>query len=320
VLLEDSAPLRIGPDLHPLGMFAVIPMEEGVHRVTVLEFGTPPPTDDPPVTIAEVRERAHRVAGVDLGLRDEGHLLSRLGGATLLAANYRAGRVFLAGDAAHVHMPFGGQGLNTGIQDAANLGWKLAAAVNGWAPASLLDTYHDERHPVGEQVCENTKAQMSLLHPLERIGPLRDLLGELLRFQDVTQYLFEVLSAVNIQYPVHYPDRAGAQPEHPLLGRRLPHVPITVAGTTTTTAETLRGSRGVLLDLTDGAAAPDLSGWEDRVDRVTAQPTERIDAAVVLARPDGYVVWAERSGVDAEGLRLALATWFGAPVPVGAPV
>lgn len=316
VRLENPAFGRVGPDLYPRGMFAVLPMEQGVHRVTVLEFGHPAPAEDQPVTVAEVAAGAHRVAGFDLRVAEPVHL-SRFGGATLLAERYREGRVFLCGDAAHVHMPFGGQGLNTGVQDAANLGWKLSAAVAGWAPPGLLASYHAERHPVGARVCQNTKAQMSLLHPLETIGPLRELLGELLRFDDVSRHLFEMLAAVDIAYPIGYPDGAHGSRSHPLLGRRMPPVALTTESGTTDVAGLLHTARGVLLTLgTDaGSVAADAGRWARRIDIVAAEPVAHLDAAVVLVRPDGYVAWADPTGKDEDGLRLALRTWFGEPAP-----
>ncbi|MFI0897246.1 FAD-dependent monooxygenase [Streptomyces sp. NPDC020983] len=317
--LVDPEPLRIGPDLHPRGLFAVIPMEPGVHRVTVLEFGATPPPDDRPVTVAEVQEGARRLAGVDLDI-GENNLLSRFGGATFLAGQYRAGRVFLAGDAAHVHMPFGGQGLNTGIQDAMNLGWKLAAALNGWAPEGLLDTYHVERHPAGEWVCWNTRAQIGLLHPLDRVGALRELLGELMTYDEVSTHVAERLAAVDLRYPTHYPDLQAEDEEHPLQGRRLPPVPLETASGPGHVSQTLHAGRGVLLDLSAGAPLPDVSGWAGRVDVVRAEPTARIDAAFVVLRPDGYVAWAHREP-RTDGVLAALTAWFGAPgtSPAGRP-
>ncbi|WP_405709594.1 MULTISPECIES: FAD-dependent monooxygenase [unclassified Streptomyces] len=297
--LIDREGDRVGPDLHPTGMYAHLPVAPGVHRATVLEFGARPPEGDPPVTTEEFRDSALRVAGVDLKFGEQ-NILSRFGGATLLAADYRKGRVFLAGDAAHVHMPFGGQGLNTGVQDAVNLGWKLAAAVLGWAPPGLLDTYHEERHPVGEWLCRNTLAQVALLHPLEQVGPLRELLAELLRYEEVSQYVVGLISALGLQYPVPYPG------EHPLLGRRLPDSGADDGA--------LRAGRGVLIDFTGSSPTEDLAGWTERVTPVSAPPVAAVDATRVLVRPDGYVVWADAAEPDVPGLHGALRTWFGEPV------
>ncbi|WP_327010438.1 FAD-dependent monooxygenase [Dactylosporangium sp. NBC_01737] len=312
----DPPARPIGPELHPRGMFALFPAPDGRYRVTVLEFGAQAPDGDVPVTAAEVAEGARRVAGVEVAFGED-NLLSRFSGSTLLAESYRRGRVFLVGDAAHVHMPFGGQGLSTGVQDAVNLGWKLAATIHGWAPPELLDTYHAERHPVGRQVCDNTKAQMALLHPLERVEPLRRLLGGLVALEDVSQYFFEMLSAVGIRYPVEYPGHA----THPLQGMRMPHADLTALDSTSKVSvpEALSTARGVLIDLSGGVAdLPAADGWADRVDVYSAFPSVAIDAALVLVRPDGYVAWADAAGTDTEGLLAALQTWFGDPLPIPA--
>ncbi|MGW5352845.1 FAD-dependent monooxygenase [Streptomyces sp. NPDC004031] len=298
------------PELTQGGLFAQIPMEPGVHRLTTMEFDVVPPGRDLPVAPAEFEEAVKRVIGIDVRI-GERHLLSRFGSATRLADTYRAGRVFLAGDSAHIHLPFGGQGLNTGVQDAVNLGWKLAAAVQGWAPPGLLDTYHAERHPVGARLTLNTQAQEALLHPLDDVLPLRELFTGLLQFEEVREYLVEVLTALGIRYPV--PD---GTPPHPLLGRRVPHVDLETPDGPSTVPHTLQAARGVVLDtsgrgLAGGTAAP----WADRVDAVEARPADGLPAGVLLVRPDGYAAFVDPEGTDGPGLRAALGYWFGEARP-----
>ncbi|HKN56157.1 MAG TPA: FAD-dependent monooxygenase, partial [Amycolatopsis sp.] len=219
------------------------------------------------------------------------------------AERYRAGRVFLAGDAAHIHFPLGAQGMNLGMQDAVNLGWKLAAAVGGRAPADLLDSYHDERHPVGRQVCESARAQIALTFPADRISPLRDLMGRLTGFGDVRRYLAGLVSGVDIRYPIHDGDS--------LTGSRIPDVKLSTIDGGSSTLQALHGARGVLLDLCEGAGLPSMVPWADRVDVVTADPTPELPYGALLIRPDGHVAWTDRDDVE---LVPALRRWFGEPL------
>ncbi|HEY8980990.1 MAG TPA: FAD-dependent monooxygenase [Streptomyces sp.] len=307
--VDAAAQLRFDPQLLPRGFFALIPLGSGLVRISAAEFDTEPVSRDIPPTIEELHELTERLVGrrVDLG---EPVLLSRFGSATRHAEHYRAGRVFLAGDAVHIHFPIGGQGLNTGIQDALNLGWKLAARVHGWAPEGLLDSYESERHPVGARVCMNTRAQMALMHPLDEVGPLREMFGELLGLEEVSKHLVHMLTGVDVHYPM------GGADGHPLTGRRVPNAAVVTEIEETTVARTLHGGRGVLFDLSGGRAQlPDVSGWKDRLDKVTAEPSHELGAAALLVRPDGYVAWADGLGEDVEGLSHAVRTWFGEPSP-----
>jgi len=230
--------------------------------------------------------------GTDFGVHSP-RWLSRFGDATRLAERYRVGRVLLAGDAAHVHPPLGGQGLNLGIQDAFNLGWKLAGSVNGWAPAGLLDSYHAERHPVAADVLDNTRAQM-LLTSLEP-GPqaMRRLVAELMDFDDVNRHLIEKVTALGIRYDF------GEGPD--LLGRRLRDVVLTRGRL----YALMHGGRGLLLDQTGRLS---VAGWADRVDQVV-DTSEELDVPAVLLRPDGHVAWV---GDQQSELLGRLPTWFGA--------
>jgi hypothetical protein len=197
--------------------------------------------------------------------------------------HYRARRVLLAGDAAHIHLSAGGPGLNTGLQDAVNLGWKLAAEVRGWAPPGLLDTYHAERHAEGERVLLHTRAQGALMGSGAdgRLAALREVLGELLQYEQPLRHLLNLMYALDTRY-----DPRTAAP-HPLAGRWAPDLALTTPAGASSIAELMRPARGVLIDLTDGGAFAGIGdGWKDRVDLVTAHATASL-AAALLIRPDG---------------------------------
>ncbi|HEV2783278.1 MAG TPA: FAD-dependent monooxygenase [Actinophytocola sp.] len=268
----------------------------GLYRVAVLDAARTMVDKREPVTVAELRESIRRIAGTDFGL-DAVPWVSRFGNAARQAERYRSGRILLAGDAAHVHPPLGGQGLNTGLQDAMNLGWKLAAEVHGWAPPGLLDTYHAERHPVGLAVLANTLAQLRLVDGSEAAMPLRDLFAFLLTMEPVNRYLAGQVSGLDFAYP-------SADGDHPLVGQRVPALP--------GLPEALHAGRPVLLDLADDPKLRNTvtSGWSDRVDVVsTPDPTA---PAAVLVRPDGHIAWASGGTTPIEH---ALTQWFGNPHP-----
>ena len=292
--------------ISPRGWFSAVPLHDGLTRVFFIQEDMPEGDADA-LTSDELRVMVHRLTGLDVAI-GEPRWASRFGDASRLAERYRAGRVFLAGDAAHIHFPLAAQGMNTGIQDAANLGWKLAAAVHGWAAPGLLDTYHTERYPVGEQVCTNVRAQIALTFPVERMTPVRDMLARLLEFDDVHDHFASRMSGTDTRYPV-----AGADTD-PLLGRRLPDATLSCAGGETTVLSTLRGGRGVLLDLSGHADLGVARGWADRVDVVHAEPAPELPRATLLLRPDGHVMWRGDIADDAtDGLTDALHTWFGLP-------
>lgn len=267
-----------------------MPLGDGLYRVVVPAAGVADDRSVPP-TLDEVKEQLRATAGTDFGAHSP-RWLSRFGDATRLAEHYRVGRVFLAGDAAHIHPPVGGQGLNLGIQDAFNLGWKLAAEVNGWAPAGLLDSYEAERHPVAASVLDNTRAQMLLTSLDPGAQAVRRLIAELMDFDDVNQYLTEKIIAVGVRYDFGE--------GHELLGRRLRDVQLDGRRL----YELMHAGRGLLLDR-DGLLSVD--GYTDRVDHVVDGSVE-LDVPAVLLRPDGHVAWV---GDDQEGLRSQLSRWFG---------
>ncbi|TWV55895.1 rifampin monooxygenase [Streptomyces misionensis] len=273
--------------------FGAMPIGEGVYRVVVPADGVAEDRALPP-TPEEVRRQLRAVAGTDFGMH-EPRRLARFGDGTRQAERYRDGRVLLAGDAAHVHPPMGGQGLNLGLQDAFNLGWKLAAEIAGWAPADLLDTYHRERHPVAADVLENTRAQMELVSLEPGARAVRRLVTELMDFEEVNRHLTEKIIATAIRYDVGE--------GHDLLGRRLPDMPLKHGRL----YELMRHGRGLLLD---GTGRLSVTGWADRIDHVR-DGSERLDVPAVLLRPDGHVVWA---GEDPADLAHQTRRWFGAPL------
>ena len=274
--------------------FGIGPAGDGLHRAVVPAAGVAEDRAVPP-TLDELRTQLLAYAGTDFGVHSP-RSLTRFTDATRLAERYRVGRVLLAGDAAHVHPPLGGQGLNLGIQDAVNLGWKLAAQVAGWAPAGLLDTYGTERRPVAEEVLTLTRAQAELLLPDPGPQAVRRLLTELMGLEEVGRFLVERIAGTSIRYDVG--------DDSPLVGRRVRDVALTHGRL----YALLHDARGLLLDST---GALDVTGWADRVDHVVDVGAE-LDAPAVLLRPDGHVVWA---GDEQEGLAGSLARWFGAPRP-----
>jgi 2-polyprenyl-6-methoxyphenol hydroxylase-like FAD-dependent oxidoreductase len=272
--------------------FGFMPLEDGAYRAGVPAEGVAEDRRVPP-TFEEFKQQLRAVAGTDFGVHSP-RWLSRFGDATRQAERYRVGRVLLAGDAAHIHPPTGGQGLNLGVQDAFNLGWKLAAEVNGWAPEGLLDTYEAERHPVAAEVLNNTRAQMELMSLEPGAQAARRLLTELMDFAEVNRYLTEKIIAIGIRYDFGQ--------GHELLGRRLRDVELKQGRL----FGLMHGGRGLLLDQTGRLSA---AGWEDRVDHVV-DVSEELDVPAVLLRPDGHVVW---TGEDDAELPGALWRWFGAP-------
>jgi bifunctional hydroxylase/dehydrase len=294
----------------PDGMVMSAPLEDGVDRIIVCPHGTPHRGGTEGPTLAEIAAAWQRLTGENLH-GSEVRWMSAFTDATRQVTEYRRGRLLLAGDAAHIHLPAGGQGLSLGVQDAVNLGWKLAATVKGSAPDDLLDTYHAERYPVGARVLRNTRAQGLLYLSDEEVEPLRSVMSELMAIPAVARHLSGMVSGLDIRYDV---GAAG----HPLLGMRMPHIGLTGRdGADTTVADLLARARGVLVDTTPyGDPARRVAGWSDRVDVVEATVHSAAPAQwpretdAVLIRPDGYVAWASPGGAE---LSDALHRWFGAP-------
>lgn len=260
-------------------------------------------------TLRDVQDALLDVYGRDFGVHDP-TWISRFTDMTRQAAAYRERRVLLAGDAAHVHSPVGGQGLNLGVQDAANLGWKLAQVVRGTSPESLLDTYHAERHAAGARALRNTMALTALERGDERTNALREMASEWMQLDELRRRYFARLSGLD----VHYDLGAG----HPLLGRRMPDLDLDTERGSVRLFTLLHEARPLLLSLAEPGAI-DITPWADRVRRVDARYAGSLELpvfgavpppAAVLVRPDGYVAWVG-DGTD-RGLRDALTTWFGA--------
>jgi len=276
-------------------------------RVMVTEQ-RPGQTGEP--TLRDLSEALTAVYGTDYGIHSPTSI-SRFTAAARQAAAYRRGRVLLAGDAAHVHSPVGGQGLNTGVQDAMNLGWKLAQVVGGTSPEELRDSYHAERHPVGARVLQTTLAQTVLLGGGERVDALRETLSELLGMDEPRRRIAGMMSGLDIHYDLG--------DGHPLLGRRMPDLDVEIAAGPLRVYALLHDARPALLNL-GAPGGLDIAPWADRVRLVDAAYAgtwelpvigEVVAPAAVVIRPDGHVAWVG-DGTDA-GLADALTTWFGPP-------
>jgi len=261
-------------------------------------------------TLRDISEGLVAVYGTDFGVHSP-TWISRFTDMTRQAAAYREGRVLLAGDAAHVHSPDGGQGLNVGVQDAVNLGWKLAQVVDGVSPDGLLDTYHAERHPVAARVLRNTMASVALRRADDRIKALGDVVSELLSYEEPRRHFAAMMSGLD----VHYDLGEG----HPVLGRRMPDLDLVTADGPLRVYTLLHRARPVLLKL-GAPGGLEIAPWADRVQLVDAEYAgtwelpalgEVAAPSAVLVRPDGYVGWVGE-GSDL-GLRDALAMWFGPP-------
>jgi hypothetical protein len=263
-------------------------------------------------TLDDLRKELIAVYGTDYGVHSP-TWISRFTDMTRQAAAYRKGRVLLAGDAAHVHSPVGGQGLNTGVQDAVNLGWKLAQVVHGTAPEGLLDTYQAERHPVAARVLRVTMAQVALMRVDDRIEALRECVSELLSMDEPRKRFAAMMSGLDI----HYELGEG----HPLLGRRMPDLDLVTDRGPLRVFSLLNEARPVLLDLRETGRF-DIGPWADRVRLIQAMYDGAWELPVigavpapsaVLIRPDGYVAWVAQD-VDQVGLADALTAWFGPPL------
>ena len=289
------------------GISGLSRLENGPVRVMVTEER---PGEKGEPTLEDLREVMVATYGTDYGVHSP-RWISRFTDMARQATAYRTGRVLIAGDAAHVHYPAGGQGLNTGVQDAVNLGWKLAQVIRGVSPETLLDTYHAERHPVAAAVLRNTMAQVALLRGDDRTNALRDIETEILKMDEPRRRLAADMSGLSVRYDLGE--------GHPLLGRRIPDLDLTTADGPRRLFTFLHDARPVLLNLGERGRL-DIAPWADRVRAVDASyagswelPALGTVAAptAVAIRPDGYVAWVGEGNAD--GLDDALTRWFGPP-------
>ena len=306
VEMDDEPELGIRHD--DKGIHAIGPLDDGERFGIVVREEHLGQTGEP--TLGDLSELLVVVRGTDYGLRSATSI-SRFTDMSRQAASYREGRVLLAGDAAHVHTPMGGQGLGTGVQDAVNLGWKLAQVIKRTSPESLLDTYHAERHPVGARVLQTTMALTALARQDARIEALRDTIAELLTIDQARKRVAGILSGLDI----HYDLGEG----HPLLGRRMPDLDVVTADGPLRVFTLLHDARPVLLNLGEPGGF-DIAPWAERVRSIDAEYAgtwelpvlgEVTAPAGVLIRPDGYVGWV--GDLTDPGLPEALTSWFGPP-------
>ena len=316
VRIADIAGCRLRPrftgERVPGGWIMVLPLGPDLNRVVIYERGAELPGNSGQPDFSGIADAWERLTGEDIR-GGKPVWVSSFTDTSRQAAQYRRGRVFLAGDAAHVHLPIGAQGISAGVEDAVNLGWKLAATINGWAPAGLLDTYHSERHPVGARILTNTLAQRILYLSGDEMDSLRSVLSELLAYEEVQRHLVGMVTGLDIRYDV-------GPGNHPLLGQRMPSHELEGTPGKLDTFGLLHAARGVVLDLADDPGVRTAAGpWTDRVDVVTASPrpgnapSPLADADSVLVRPDGYCAWIGSGRPGPDGLTTALTRWFGDP-------
>jgi 2-polyprenyl-6-methoxyphenol hydroxylase-like FAD-dependent oxidoreductase len=301
VEMADPDKLKLGRHYTPTGMYtyarpgtiAMVEFDGGAfHRIQ-------------PITLEHVQAVLRRVSGADVTLTAL-KLATTWTDRAYQATAYRKGRVLLAGDAAHIHSPLGGQGLNLGLGDAMNLGWKLASTIRGDAPADLLDSYGRERHPVGAQVLDWSRAQVAIMRPTRSSRALEAIMRDLIDTRDGATYFAERVWGVSLRY-----DLGGS---HPLKGRSAPDFELADG---TKLGELMRSGKGLLLDFEARAPLQALaSRWEDRIDYVASDAKDQLGLSAVLVRPDGFVAWAGEAAPDLEEAVQAAARWFGEPTLV----
>ncbi|MFJ8166650.1 FAD-dependent oxidoreductase [Streptomyces sp. NPDC096136] len=302
--LADAEQLRPGFHLTPAGMYLRMPADG---HIAVMDFDGGAFDRSRPPTRDHLQAVLRRVSGVDVTIGAV-HVASSFTDRAMQTTAYRRGRVLLAGDAAHIHSPLGGQGMNTGIGDAANLGWKLAATVHGHAPDGLLDTYTDERHPIGAAVLDWSRAQVATMRPEPYAQAIQAVVRDLIGTRDGATYVFGKLSGSWIRY-----DLGG---EHPLVGRSAPDFRLEDG---TRLGGLMADGRGVVLDFSaDRRLYAPAAAWEGRIRYAAGTTGNDLGSGAVLVRPDGVVAWAGDRHPDREAFEQAAGRWFGTPAAVGA--
>ena len=298
VEMADPETLSLGRHSTPTGMYTYAPPG----TIAMVEFDGGAFHRTRPITLEQVQATLRRVSGTDVTLTAL-KLATTWTDRAAQATDYRNGRVLLAGDAAHIHSPLGGQGLNLGLGDAMNLGWKLAATVRGDAPDGLLDSYFSERHAVGAQVLDWSRAQVAIMRPSRSTRALEAVIRDLIDTRDGATYFAERVWGVSLRY-----DLGGS---HPLVGRSAPDFEL-ADGTTLGTL--LRAGKGVVLDFDARAPLQALAGrWADRIRYVASDARDRLGLSAVLVRPDGVVAWAAEAAPDVMDAARATSRWFGEP-------
>jgi 2-polyprenyl-6-methoxyphenol hydroxylase-like FAD-dependent oxidoreductase len=304
--IADPEKLRPGFNLTKNGMYILGP---GPGRLGLIDFDDATFDRTQEITLGSLQAILRRISETDVTLTAL-HLATSYTDRARQATTYRKGRVLLAGDAAHIHSPLGGQGLNTGLGDAMNLGWKLAATIHGWAPESLLDTYTAERHPVGAWALEWTRAQVDIMRPDPHAHAIAAVIRDLINTREGTSYFVEKISGISLRYDL--------QGDHPLIGRSAPDFEFDDG---TRLGPLQHDAKGLLLDFTANEELAALSrSWTGRVKYVAAKPADSKGATVLLTRvllirPDGFVAWATDSEPDLSALENAIRRWFGNPAP-----
>ncbi|PPS69260.1 MULTISPECIES: FAD-dependent monooxygenase [Streptomyces] len=313
VILADRENAPMGMERTERGLLFCVPLDDTYHRVSTFDFEA----DREPgaeLTLDELTASLREIWGDDLGAHAP-RWLSVFTDSACQADRYREGRLLIAGDAAHTHFPVGGQGVNLGLQDAFNLGWKLAAAVHGWAPEDLLDSYDRERQAPARKVLANTRAQIALMNPDPYVTPLRELFTDLMRTEQVNRYLAEMLSGVTVRYAID-------GPEHRLLGDFARDLELKTEEGVRPLPKYLKRGTGLLLDLTGDSLIGQVHekwaagvSWAGRLQHVRAECAQEPQLAGLLVRPDGYVAWAADRDMPEpqlrESLTAAVTTWFG---------
>jgi 2-polyprenyl-6-methoxyphenol hydroxylase-like FAD-dependent oxidoreductase len=298
VEMADPDKLRLGRHYTPTGMYTY--SRPGTIAMVEFDAGAFHRTD--PITLEHVQGVLRRVSGAEITMTAL-ELATTWTDRAHQATAYRNGRVLLAGDSAHIHSPLGGQGLNLGLGDAMNLGWKLAATIRGDAPAGLIDSYFSERHPVGAQILDWSRAQVALMRPSRSSRALEAIIRDLIDTRDGATYFAERVWGVSLRY-----DLGGG---HPLVGRSAPDFELADG---TKLGELLRNGKGLLLDFDDSAPLQALAGrWRRRIAYVASDAKDRLGLSAVLVRPDGFVAWGGEAALDHEEAAQAASRWFGAP-------